>query len=74
MARWRAWAWLSDLKNSFRTLSPTERRAFVIASYVMSDEGRHWRQHISRELTSFEDLVRLWMSEKIQQTSWRIPV
>jgi hypothetical protein len=74
MARWRAWAWLSDLKNSFRTLSPMERRAFIVASYVMSDEGKHWRQHISPELSSFEDLVKQWASERIQQTGWRIPV
>ena len=74
MARWGAWAWLSDLKNVFRTLSPMERRAFLVASYTMSDEGRHWRQHISPELSAFEDLVKVWASEKIQQTGWRIPV
>lgn len=74
MARWKAWAWLSDLKNFFRTLSPIERRAFIVASYAMSDEGKHWRQHISPELSAFEELVKLWASEKIQQNGWRIPV
>ena len=74
MARWGAWPWLSDLKNVFRTLSPMERRAFIVASYTMSDEGKHWRQHISPELSAFEDLVKVWASEKIQQTGWRIPV
>jgi hypothetical protein len=74
MARWKAWAWLSDLKNLFRTLSPMERRAFIVASYTMSDEGKHWRQHIAPELSAFEDLVRVWASEKIQQSGWRIPV
>lgn len=51
-----------------------ERRAFIVASYTMSDEGKHWRQHISPELSAFEDLVKIWASEKIQQTGWRIPV
>jgi hypothetical protein len=74
MARWKAWPWLSDLKNVFRTLSPMERRAFIVASYMMSDEGKHWRQHISPELSVFEDLVKGWMSEKTQQPGWRIPV
>lgn len=74
MARWKAWAWLSDLKNFFRTLSPMERRAFIVASFTMSDEGRHWRQHIAPELSAFEELVRVWASEKIQQNGWRIPV
>jgi hypothetical protein len=74
MARWSAWHWLSDLKNSFRTLSPSERRAFIVASYTMSDEGRHWRQHIAPELSSFEELVRVWASEKVQLNGWRIPI
>jgi len=74
MARWKAWAWLSDLKNFFRTLSPMERRAFIVASFTMSDEGKHWRQHIAPELSAFEELVRVWASEKIQQNGWRIPV
>jgi hypothetical protein len=74
MARWSAWHWLSDLKNSFRTLSPLERRAFIIASYTMSDEGKHWRQHIARELTPFEELIKNWASEKAQINGWRIPV
>jgi hypothetical protein len=74
MARWSAWPWLSDLKNSFRTLSPMERRAFIIASYAMSDEGKHWRKHISPELSSFEELVKAWASNKAQLAAWRIPV
>jgi hypothetical protein len=74
MARWSAWPWLSDLKNRFRTLSPMERRAFVVASYAMSDEGKHWRQHISPELSSFEELMKAWASEKAQMAGWRIPV
>jgi hypothetical protein len=41
MAKWEVWYWLSDLRNQFRTLSPLERRAFIVASYKLSDEGRH---------------------------------
>jgi hypothetical protein len=74
MAKWRATYWLSNLKANFRTLGPTERRAFVIASYALADEGRHWRQHILPELSPFESLVRDWASEKFQSGSWVIPL
>ena len=74
MAKWRATYWLSNLKANFRTLGPTERRAFIIASYALADEGRHWRQHILPELSPFESLVRDWASEKFQSGSWVIPL
>jgi hypothetical protein len=74
MAKWRAWYWLSDLRATFRTMSPAERRSFIIASYVLTDEGKHWRDHISDELSPFEAIVRQWASEKVQQRSWDIPL
>jgi hypothetical protein len=74
MPRWNAWYWISDLVRNFRTLSPVERRAFLIASYVLADQGSHWRQHIARELSPFENLVKIWASEKAQINSWRIPL
>jgi hypothetical protein len=61
MAKWDAWYWLSDLRNQFRTLTPLERRAFIVASYKLSDEGRHWRSHIQPELTPLEKLTQKWV-------------
>jgi hypothetical protein len=75
MAKWRNWYWLSDLRTSFRSMSPAERRAFIIASYALRDEGRHWRQHTSGEFSPLEQLVQSWASEKkIGQSSWSIPL
>jgi hypothetical protein len=74
MARWGVWFWLSDLRNQFRTLSPLERRAFIVASYRLSDEGSHWRQYIQRELTPFEKIISGWAAIKSQQPGWTIPV
>jgi hypothetical protein len=74
MAKWRASYWLSDLKSDFRTLSPAERRAFIVASYVLKDEGSHWRDHIKRELSPFENLVREWASQKVQLSGWSVPL
>jgi hypothetical protein len=75
MARWGVWFWLSDLRNRYRELSDTEKRAFIIASYTLRDEGRHWRRHIRRELSEFELLVKAWTSDKVRNNpDWVVPV
>jgi hypothetical protein len=74
MAKWRASYWLSDLKTKFRTLGPAERRAFLIASYTLTDEGSHWRDHIKRELSPFERLVRDWAAQKSSIGTWSVPI
>jgi Reverse transcriptase (RNA-dependent DNA polymerase) len=74
MAKWKNWYWLSDLRANFRSLSPAERRAFIVASYALRDEGRHWRQHTAKEFTPLEHLVQDWASEKAGQPQWSIPL
>ena len=72
VAKWRGWYWLSDLRNRFRELSGPERRAFILASYVLRDEGSHWRRDIRGELSPFENLTRQWASQKSQDPGWVI--
>jgi hypothetical protein len=74
MAKWKNWYWLSDLRTSFRSLSPAERRAFIIASYSLRDEGRHWRQNTADEFSPFEQLIQRWAAEKVNQTGWSVPI
>lgn len=74
LAKWGDWHWLSDLKNRFRKLSGIERRAFIVASYGLGDEGKHWRQHVRMELTADETLVRDWAAHKATNSKWKIPL
>jgi hypothetical protein len=74
LARWGEWYWLSDLKNRFRELSGHERRAFVVASYTLKDEGKHWREHIEKELNPFEKFILSWSGEKAGRANWRLPL
>jgi hypothetical protein len=74
MAKWKAAYWLSDRRSHFRTFTPGERRAFLISSFCLSDEGRHWRRHIGPELSPFEKIVSDWASEKTQTPNWSIPL
>lgn len=66
MAKWRVGYWLSDKKNYFNTFGPWERRAFIVASYMMTEEGKHWREHTKRTFLDAEKLVQSWASVKKQ--------
>ncbi|MBZ5621446.1 MAG: RNA-directed DNA polymerase [Acidobacteriia bacterium] len=62
MARWGALYWISDLKNRYSLLEAWERRAFIVASYILRDEGSHWRDHSKKSFQPVEDLFRTWSS------------
>jgi hypothetical protein len=64
LARWRVAYWLSDVKGYFASLGAWEKRAFVVASYVLGDEGRHWRLSMRDRLTPVEGLFRSWAKSK----------
>ena len=75
MARWGEWYWLSDLKNRYRELSAPERRAFIASSFILKDEGKHWRDHMKKEFDPFEALILKWASEKMHaQQDWSVPL
>jgi Reverse transcriptase (RNA-dependent DNA polymerase) len=74
MTKLNAWHWLSDRRTSFRSMSPPERRAFIIASFFLQDEGDHWRRHTFREWTPFERLAKDWMDERVKQPDWTVPL
>jgi hypothetical protein len=74
MTRWREWIWLSDRRASFRSMGPAERRAFIIASYALKDEGKHWRGHTNKEFSEFEKIVRDWIAERFDRPAWDIPL
>lgn len=72
MARCGEWYWLSDIKNNFRQLSSPERRAFIVASYTLQDEGKHWREHAKIEFSPYEKTVLRWAGTKANTKGWRI--
>lgn len=52
MARWKCFYWLSDIKQRYSGLSEWEKRAFILASYILGDEGEHWRHHNKANMDS----------------------
>lgn len=73
MAKWEQYYWLSDLRNKFPTFSAGERRAFIIASYKLVDEGKHWRDHSKSGFSPFEKICQEWASKKVN-LRWEVPI
>ncbi len=66
-SNWMNFPWLSMYRAKFASASPWERRAFIMASYSMADEGRHWREHAKGRFDRFETLVRDWRAKRAQE-------
>lgn len=73
MAKWSCHYWLSDAKTKYGAMSIFERRAFIIASYSLGDEGKHWRDHVKSSWSDAEILTRDWFASRFQ-TNKSVPV
>lgn len=65
MAQWGDWYWLSDLRNRYQQLSDAEKRALLVASYSLRDEGKHWRTHIKKALNPLEAFILKWAGGRV---------
>lgn len=75
MARWNAVHWLADKKRFFQTMSPWEKRAFLIASYCLGDAGKHWRDHVKDTFDPFTALVHEWAGARAESIrTGRLPL
>jgi hypothetical protein len=73
MARRRASYWLSQQLRRYSELTPWEQRALLVASYVLGDEGRHWRQSIQAQLSAVNRAFLGWLGRKNSGRAWDIP-
>jgi hypothetical protein len=63
LAKHNADYWISNQLKHFNTATPWEKRALLISSYILEDEGREWRKRIKAALSPFDKLVLTWASE-----------
>lgn len=78
MFNWRYVAWLSDLRSQYRAFPSPLRSAFIIGSYSLGDEGKHWRAHNKKGFSKLESIIHKWASsskanQKIKEL-WRVPL
>jgi len=66
--------WLSEQLKRFAVLTPWEKRALIVASYILGDEGRHWRDRIKSELHEADRQFMLWVGERNNGRAWEVPL
>jgi hypothetical protein len=59
----KQWMVISDLRHEFPRMSRGERRATIMASYILGDEGRHWRNNTAGLFDPFEIFIQDWMKK-----------
>ena len=64
MGRWKVHYWLSDLKRTFPTMNPLQRRTFVVCSHLLGDEGDHWRTHNKAKFDFIESQYDAWAARR----------
>ncbi|ENI4724685.1 RNA-directed DNA polymerase [Salmonella enterica] len=60
MAKWNIYYWLSELRRTFPTMTPWQRRLFIVSSYLLGDEGKHWLTHNKAKFNFIDDIYREW--------------
>jgi hypothetical protein len=74
MTRRRVDYWLSQQIRSFSVVTIWERRALIVGSYTLGDEGRHWRERIRSELHETDRQFLRWVGEKNNGQVWEVPL
>lgn len=62
--------WISDKLKSFSSLSRWEKRSLLISSYILGDEGQHWRDKVKGELSDLDTLLINWFGERFNISGW----
>lgn len=70
MANWGCHYWLTDLRRKYAGLSEWEKRYFIGASYILGDEGKHWRNHTKATWSPMDELARDWFADRMQRDKW----
>lgn len=66
MANWGCHYWLTDIKNKYSGYTEWEKRALIVSSYKLGDEGKHWRDYTKDSWNTRETLVRDWFAKRVQ--------
>ncbi|MFV7666734.1 RNA-directed DNA polymerase [Shewanella algae] len=60
MAKWNTHYWLSELRRTSPTMTPWQRRLFIVSSYLLGDEGKHWLAHNKAKFNFIDEIYREW--------------
>ncbi len=66
--------WLSDLLKRYAQLTPWEKRAVLVASYCLGDEGKYWRENTKGERSEVDQEFLRWVGKKNNGRTWDLPL
>lgn len=74
MANKNADFWISDIRKKFKTLTEWEQTSILMASYILGDEGEHWRKSVKNALLPIQKIISDWAQERAKNKSEGIPL
>lgn len=74
MARRNADYWISNCRKQYPVLTRWERRALIVGSYILEDEGAHWRKAIKSELSPVDRVIMEWAASRKSSGTWSVPL
>ena len=66
--------WLGDVIRSAATTDLWLRRALIVGSFKLGDEGKHWRNRTSKMLHDVDKAFLTWAKKKSGVDSWKVPI
>lgn len=72
MANKKAHPWLSDKLKHYSTATIWEQRALFMGSYLLTDEGAHWRRKVNK--TPYCSLIGSWFSARKLSNTHELPI
>lgn len=72
MHNWGSSAFISRERRRYSDRHPWVQRAIMLSSYLLGDEGSHWRRTLS--LSPFDTIARDWRCEKFKVGRMEIPL
>lgn len=74
MAKHNADHWLSNRSKQYATLTEWEKTAMVVASFVLGDEGDHFRKPLKGGASPMTLLAMKWAEAKVKARAWEVPL
>lgn len=74
MANKNADFWISDIRKKYKSATEWEQTALLIASYILGDEGDHWRKSIKNALLPMQKIVAEWANERSRNKILGVPL
>jgi len=66
--------WIADRLRDWPGLTSWERRSLLPGTYLLGDEGSHWRQRKRSELHRVDVAFLDWVASKNNGSAWSIPI